>query len=284
MEYGLIGYPLSHSLSPVIHRAALQELGIPGAYRLYPIAALPEGEHALAGLLDRLRTGEIHGLNVTIPHKQSILKGVDRLTLTAQEIGAVNTLLRSGGELVGENTDADGFMADIRLKFKRDIGKNALILGAGGSARAIVYALLKDGFHVTVAARRLNQANALTGHFQGFSARLAGIELERPSLTSWVSSISKEQTLVVNCTPLGMTPHIETSPWPEGIPFPARSLIYDLVYNPVETRFVSQARQAGLNAFSGLGMLVEQAAISFELWTGRDAPRQIMHAAALNTL
>ena len=182
---GLIGYPVSHSLSPRLHRAALVACGLVGEYQLYEAPPFPEGRIAVQQLLEKLRGGELHGLNVTIPHKQSVIPLLDKLTPTAREIGAVNTIYMNGKGLVGENTDAAGFLADLRQRLSRGEGnsglkRRALVLGAGGSARAVVYALLKDNWDVCVAARRLEQARALASDFQqsaGGANRLSAVEL-----------------------------------------------------------------------------------------------------------
>ena len=169
-QLGLIGYPLGHSLSPQIHKAALDSCGLEGDYSLFSIP--PDDHQGLGSLLDRVRHGEIQGLNVTIPHKQNVIPLLDELTPTAQTIGAVNTISMRNGQLVGDNTDAPGFLADLRKflttenteyteKMKREkplssvVDKRALILGAGGSARAVVYALASDGWDATISARRL---------------------------------------------------------------------------------------------------------------------------------
>ena len=146
MRFGLTGYPLSHSLSPVIHTAALQSCELHGSYSLFPVQ--PEDKPGLKKLLDRVRNGEIIGLNVTIPHKQNVIEFLDELTPTAEVIGAVNTIYTKDDKLIGDNTDAPGFLADLKKFLTTDVHRdgtlNALILGAGGSARAVAYALVNE--------------------------------------------------------------------------------------------------------------------------------------------
>jgi len=164
LELGLVGWPLDHSLSPRMHNAALQTLGLAGEYRLYPIPPLPEGVTALSELLDRMRQGELKGLNVTIPHKQNVLSLLDEMTPAAQAIGAVNMIYSQGKQLTGNNSDAFGFLADLKRVFPsifQEPDSTALVLGAGGSARAVVYALAQAGWRVMVAARRVQQAEQL---------------------------------------------------------------------------------------------------------------------------
>jgi shikimate dehydrogenase len=274
-QLGLIGYPLSHSLSPKIHLAALQSCGLEGDYSLFPIH--PDNKAGLEDLLSRVRSGEIQGLNVTIPHKQNVIPFLDELTRTAKSIGAVNTIYLHKDQLIGDNTDAPGFLADLKKFLTKETRRhgelNALVLGAGGSARAVVYALINDGWSVTLAARRTEQAQELALQFG--NARAIEFNLQ-------TFQLSKIQ-LIVNTTPVGMMPNIDRSPWRENLSFPTNATIYDLVYNPPETKLVWDARCQGLIATTGLGMLIEQAALAFEIWTGYKPSREVMFAAVNQT-
>jgi shikimate dehydrogenase len=269
-QLGLTGYPLGHSLSPKIHTAALKACELEGTYSLFPIH--PDNKQRLNDLLIRVRTGEIRGLNVTIPHKQNVIEFLDELTPTAKAIGAVNTIYFRDNKLIGDNTDAPGFLSDMK-KFIGDrelgIGKSALVLGAGGSARAVVYALVHDSWEITVASRRIEQAQELASRFE----RVKAVELNLQTF-----QLSNVQ-LVINTTPLGMKPQIDQSPLPENLSLPSNIFIYDLVYNPRETKLVSDARSQGVSATTGLGMLIEQAALSFELWTGCSPSRETLYTA-----
>lgn len=279
LSLGLTGHPLGHSLSPQLHHAALAALGLPGEYRLYPVPPLPEGRAALAELLERLRAGALHGLNVTIPHKQAVLPLLDALTPAARAVGAANTLYLREGRLWGENTDAPGFLADLRARLGDHLpaqGGSALVLGAGGSARAVVYALAASGWQVRLAARRPTQAAELAAAFRAadLPGRLSVCGLSAEDLLACPGV-----DLIVNTTPLGMSPNPAASPWPAEAPFPPGVALYDLVYNPRETQLVREARAAGLPAVTGLGMLVEQAALALEIWTGREVDSAVMYAA-----
>ena len=272
---GLVGWPLGHSLSPRLHNAALAALNLPGEYRLYPVPPFPEGKAHLSELLDDLRQGALHGLNVTIPHKQNVLALLDELTPTAAAIGAANLIYLKDGRLTGDNTDAAGFLADLQhcgLAAPISGSRAALVLGAGGSTRAIVYALVKAGWQVWIAARRVEQASALAASLQAAGTAIQTLPLQADTLTG-------PYDLIVNTTPVGMFPDVQSSPWPADLPFPPGAGVYDLVYNPDETVLVRLARAAGLRAANGLGMLVEQAAAAFETWTGRPAPLAAMWAA-----
>jgi len=275
-SFGLIGFPLGHSLSPTIHNAALHTLGVKGEYHLYPIDPLPDGRTALTDLLLEFRTGKIHGLNVTIPHKQNVIPLLDELTPAAATIGAVNTIIFKDGVLVGDNTDAPGFWRDVNQNINVDLSEcsNVLVLGSGGGARAVIYSLLIHGIEVTISARceDRSQAEALRDDLS-----VVGHPIEIICLDTDYRSLNSDQfSLIVNCTPVGMHPHVDVSPWINGESLPRKVAVYDLVYNPRETLFVKQARDKGLKAISGLGMLVEQAALAFELWTGLEAPRKVM--------
>jgi shikimate dehydrogenase len=269
-QLGLIGYPVSHSLSPKIQNVALAASGLDGDYSLFPI--LPDDIQGLDDLLARVRSGEITGLNVTIPHKQNVIPLLDELTSTAKAIGAVNVIYMKDGKLIGDNTDARGFLNDLK-KFigNRELGngKSALVLGAGGSARSVVYALCNDGWDVTIAARRLEQASQLASQFEDIKAT----ELNLPTF-----QLSNFQQ-IINTTPIGMTPNVDQSPLPENISLSRETMIYDLVYNPRETKLVRDALAQGLHATTGLGMLIEQAALGFELWTGQKLPIEIFRNA-----
>lgn len=271
---GLIGYPLGHSLSPKIHAAALQACGLEGDYSLFPIH--PDDKDALKDLLARVRSGELQGLNVTIPHKQNVMPFLDELTATARSIGAVNTIYLRDDKLVGDNTDAPGFLEDLKyfLANRQSLivnRKSSIVLGSGGAARAVVYALLQDGWEVTIAALLVEQARELANSHRNSKLEITSITLADVELS--------DVSLIVNTTPVGMTPDVDSSPWPANVSFP-RAAIYDVVYNPRETRLVKDAWSQGLSARTGLGMLIEQAALAFEIWTGQNPPRDVMFAAA----
>jgi shikimate dehydrogenase len=303
-QLGLLGWPLSHSISPSIFNAAMLETGFPGEYHLLPVPPVPEGNEQLSEKLAQMRRGDLLGLNVTIPHKQVILPILDGLTDTARAIGAVNLIFRKDNLLIGDNSDAPAFRGDLshflsisienqnphnpgkhnsKQEGSGDQATTALVLGAGGAARAIVYILLQEGWQIIVASRRRTAAMQLVKDFEKhrkFAARqLKAITMDHNNLGAVADC-----RLIVNATPVGTISDKPSSPWPLDLPFPHGALIYDLVYNPPETLLIRAARDAGLVAISGLGMLVEQAALAFEHWTQILAPRSVMYAAARETL
>jgi shikimate dehydrogenase len=277
IRLGLVGCPLDHSLSPALHNAALRACGLQGGYSLFPVKQVDI--QGLKSILNRVRSGELTGVNITAPHKQNTIRFLDELTLPARSIGAVNTIYLKEGKLIGDNTDAPGFLTDLNSFLQEDqapgwirekrMKKSVLILGAGGSARAVGYALANTGWTITIAARNFDKAKELANsHFH-----IAQYD------TMHIESQLSTFHLIVNATPIGMFPKIDASPWFAGLAFPKAAVLYDLVYNPRETLLVKQARAAGLRASTGIGMLVEQAALAFQLWTGEVIPRRIMFDA-----
>jgi shikimate dehydrogenase len=265
-RFGLCGYPLEHSRSPVIHQAAFTVSGLQGVYQLFAVAP----GHNFDPILNALRSGELQGLNITIPYKQVFATLVDNLTSNAQACGAVNTVYLRDGELIGDNTDVGGFLTDLDNQFDDQFNNHqALILGAGGAARAVAAALLSRGWQVSIAARRPQQAKELQ---QALSGVPAVIELSPDEL----QPVLNDAGLLVNATPVGMFPAIDGNPLPPVVNLVSGIRVYDLVYNPLETQLLKQAHQSGLKAANGFGMLVEQAALAFEMWTGKTIPRDAL--------
>jgi shikimate dehydrogenase len=270
---GLIGWPVAHSLSPVMHNAAAQELGLNWTY--VPLPVRPE---ELETALDGLAALGFRGVNVTIPHKQAVMPYLDTLDDEVRVIGAANTIVieRLGigdWRLRGYNTDWVGFKADLDSKGVDVKGRDCLVLGAGGSARAVVYALARAGGRVQVLARRPEQAQTLVHDLEAiFPGRLSG-----GSLTDLGECAAAcVAPLIVNTTPLGMEPCAGGSPWPETVTFPVGAFVYDLVYHPSQTRLLRQAASAGCEVANGLGMLARQAAEAFALWTGQQPDVDVM--------
>jgi shikimate dehydrogenase len=268
MRIGLIGYPVGHSASPRMQGAAFAAAGLDWQYELWP-TPLEE----LAGRMASIREDDgIGGANVTIPHKQNVVPYLDAISPQAQAIGAVNTIVKAAGRLSGDNTDWIGFLNDLRwhgIDPTKLQPAQALVLGAGGSARAIVYALASCGLRVNVANRDAGRASHLVAGLQPlFPSTMLRVH---PLTIAGLTAASAGARLIVNCTSAGMSPATGATPWDEQVSFPAGAAIYDLVYKPVETLFMRQAQAAGLRAIGGIGMLAEQGAAAFERWTGRPA-------------
>jgi len=298
---GLLGWPVSHSFSPAMHNAAAAALGLDLVY-----VPLPVHPDDLATAVAALPALHFLGANVTIPHKEAIIPHLDELDPAARAIGAVNTVVNSercsvfseqfsvnseqsslvvgrwslrqaqGGPLVGFNTDWSGFLADLEQLGVAVNGRDCLILGAGGSARAVAYGLAQAGGKVSLVARRPSAAQQLAAALQLTATIYGWDELAQAAA---VNPAAQHPPLIVNTTPLGMTPHADQSPWPDGLPFPPNAFVYDLVYNPGQTRLMCQAQAAGLQTATGLGMLVQQGALAFKLWTGVMPDLQVMREA-----
>ncbi len=273
---GLMGWPVAHSFSPAMHNAAADALGINLAYVPLPV---PPGEVETA--VRGLASLGFLGANVTVPHKQAVIPWLDELEDGARIIGAVNTIVVQRAHhtirLKGYNTDWAGFLADLEALQVAVRDRDCLVLGAGGSARAVVYALAAAGGRVWVLARREEQAVALVA---ALSPHFRGGVLQGGALTA-LRDVIGELTgpLVVNTTPLGMMPNTGGSVWPEDVPFPRGAFAYDLVYNPPETRFMRQSHRVGCRSAGGLGMLVAQGALAFRLWTGAVPDTAVMRRA-----
>ncbi|MDK2816198.1 MAG: shikimate dehydrogenase [Moorella sp. (in: firmicutes)] len=266
----LMGCPVEHSLSPLMQNAAFAATGLDLVYLAF--AVTPSGlPAALAGL----KALGFRGANVTVPHKEAVIKYLDAVEPTAARIGAVNTIVNEGGRLNGYNTDASGFLRSLQEAGFNPAGMKAVILGAGGAARAVAFALAGAGCTgLTIANRTLERAGHLAAALAGLSVLVKACALEEEELRPRV----EEADLVVNATSAGMAPMEGAVPLP-AVWLHAGQWVYDLVYNPLETRFLRDARQRGCRAISGLGMLLYQGAAAFTLWTGKPAPVEVMGEA-----
>ena len=270
---GLIGWPVGHSLSPAMHNAGFAHLGL--NWRYVPLPVRPE---RLADAVRGLAALGFRGANLTAPHKVAVISLLDSLDESARLVGAVNAIQIDGesGRLIGLNTDIEGFLTDLAANGMLPTpGARVIVLGAGGAARAIGMALIQSGARVTFVNRTPSHAERLVDSMRAVrpevDVRVVGLES--------LHAVGSEAALIVNTTPLGMWPDVETSPWPEFVPLPPGAAVYDTVYRPVETRLVREAQAAGLRATGGTGMLVRQGAFAFALWTGRAAPLDVMRAA-----
>lgn len=266
---GVIGDPVRHSLSPVLHNAAFRACDLDWAYLAFEVA---EGDVPAA--MEGMRVLGVDGLNVTMPHKAAAAAAVDRLTAVAEALGSVNTVLRQGRVLVGDNTDGAGFLDALRSDEGFDPGgRRVVVIGAGGAARAIVYALGGPGGAGAADIAVLNR----TPERAAEAAQLAGAgRVGSPDDVG-------QADLVVNATPLGMPGHGETLPLDAAL-LGSGQLVVDIVYHPAVTPFMAAARERGAVAVNGLGMLINQAAHAFRHWTGEDPPVAAMSAAVASEL
>lgn len=263
---GVIGDPVRHSLSPVIHNAAFAEAELDWVFVAFEVV---EGDAVRA--VSGARALGIDGLSVTMPHKATVIEALDRLSPTASKLGAVNAIVREGTEFVGHSTDGAGLIDALAYDegFAAE-GKCCVVIGAGGAARAVVLALAEAGASSVVVVNR-TAANAELAALLAGSAGVVGTE-----------EMARDADLIVNATPLGMIGN--DAPAVDPSLFHSNQLVVDLVYAPPLTPTIQAARAAGAHAVGGLGMLVHQAAHAFTLWTGQEAPLPAMSAAAMAAL
>ena len=257
---GVIGAPIGHSLSPIIQNAALRAAGLDYVY-----TALPVHPDVLNSAVRGLRDAGYRGLNVTIPFKTEIIPLMNALSEDARRIGAVNTVvMQEDGTMVGHNTDVTGFLAGFAERGISIEGKHAVLIGAGGAARATLWGLLRSHVtSVTIGVRTAAKGTALTADFAADGA-IEAYAFDDPAFTRALAAAD----VVVQTTPLGMTPHMEAMPPVKLATLKSSAVVYDLIYTPAETRFLREASTRGHETINGETMLVAQGAESFFLWTG----------------
>jgi shikimate dehydrogenase len=278
-RFGVIGHPVAHSLSPLMHTTAYALLGLECTYDSFDIdpESLPE---ALKDFGDR----GFCGLNVTIPHKESVSKQMHELSDEARAVGAVNTILFEKGRTRGDTSDVYGVAASLE-PYRTSIHKErVLVLGAGGTSRAIVYALLTrfSPSEVIVANRNHVRADELVSHFQPYAK---GIILEAsPADQATLNHLAADARLIINATSIGMSPAVDASPIGEWAHFHPEQIVFDLIYTPFETKLLTSARRGGARTISGLEMFLHQGARSFELWLGEKMPVEQIRPVIENEL
>lgn len=269
---GIIGYPIGHSISPAMHNAAFQALKLDYEYVPFEVNLLDLKE-AVTGL----RALHVAGFNVTIPHKETIIPLLDEVTKLARTIGAVNTVENQEGKLVGYNTDGPGFIESLAEDAGFDPkNKEVVVLGAGGASRAVSTMLAEVGArNITIADIVEEKARNLSGYLDCRFVKINGTDMQKAL---------DRADLLVNTSPVGMHPKTGESPLSENIKFHKELTVYDVIYNPSETKLLKSAKAAGCRTISGLGMLIRQGALAFTVFTGEEAPIEIMWSAAENAL
>lgn len=267
---GLLGNPVEHSFSPAIHNAAFQALGLNYVYLAFRVEDLPGAIQGIRAL------GNLRGFSVTIPHKVSVLPLLDEVEPTARHIGSVNTILVEGGRLIGSNTDASGALRALRDAGVPLHGQRVLLLGSGGAARAIAFALVLDGGigGLTILGIEEPERRTLAADLRS----RAGAKVDEGPITeATLSKALEAHDVLIHCTPLGMHPKVEDTCIPVQLLRPHLTVM-DIVYNPLETRLLREARVAGCKTIRGVEMFLNQAVGQFELWTGKPAPAAVMRA------
>lgn len=268
--YGLVGSPVMHSISPHIHNAAFQAEGIDAVYLPFEVKNLKSFIERMAHPDSRELDWRLQGLSITAPHKLHVMQQLDWIDTRAKDIGAVNTVVVEGNRLRGYNTDVDGFIQPL-LKIGLDKKWRVALIGAGGAANAAVWSLKERGVEVVLFVRDIQKAQPLAQRFD-VSCEL----LDKASFQSF--------DVVINATPLGSSGSKADQSPATAEQLRGVKLVYDLVYNPAETRFMREAKSVGCQTAGGLEMLVAQARLQFKLWTGKEAPEDVIQSAALDAL
>ena len=267
---GVIGNPVEHSLSPAIHNAAFQKLGLNFVYLAFRVEVIGDAIKGLRAL------GNFRGASVTIPHKVAAVPFLDTVESTAGHIGAINTIVAEGGRLAGYNTDATGALRALREGGADLVGRHVVMLGSGGAARAIAFALGTEGRidRLTLLGIDERERQSLRQDLRaksGLAVQDAALDQEA------LRAVLPEAQILIHCTPMGMSPKMEGTAVPASL-LHAGLTVMDIVYNPRETRLLRDARAAGCRVIPGLEMFLHQAAAQFELWTGQAAPADVMRA------
>ena len=278
-RFGVIGHPIAHSLSPLLHNTAFSLLGLDCSYEAFDIEPSSLG----AGIREFKGLGFL-GLNVTIPHKEAIVEFVDEQSDESKAAGAVNTVIFDGDRIRGDNTDVYGVAASLENYRSQIQQQMAVVIGAGGSARAIVYALC-DRFapaEIVIANRSEERAKELIADLKPHAKQTSLRSISLPSAK--LDGVVEQATAVINATSVGMYPAVNESPIGDQARFHQGQIVMDLIYTPLETRFLNQASRCGARTISGLEMFLHQGARSFEIWLGRQMPVEQLRPVILNEL
>jgi shikimate dehydrogenase len=270
--YGVFGDPIRHSKSPIMLNRAFSATGLNAAYAAFHIKP---GE--LKDAIKGIRAMQFRGVNVTIPHKVEVMDYMDEIDEGARIIGAVNTIINDNGRLIGRNTDGIGYVRSLKEETGIDLkGMKVLMVGAGGAARGVGYALAKEGAaHIYIANRTREKADELASSMSSFTST-SGIGMDE------LGELSGQVGLIVNNTSVGMYPNVDAVPMDTSL-IPSSTVVSDLVYNPLITKFLRESEYRGATIHSGLGMFIYQGAYAFEYWTGIPAPIDAMRLAVLDS-
>ncbi|AGB18884.1 shikimate dehydrogenase [Thermoanaerobacterium thermosaccharolyticum] len=263
--YGIIGHPIGHSLSPLLHNAAFESINLNSVYISFDVY-----EENLKDAILGIKALGIKGINVTVPHKENVIKYLDYVSDEAKLIGAVNTIKNNNGILEGYNTDVTGFTESIKEHGMEVEGKNAVILGAGGAARAIAVGLSLTGVRsIIIANRSKERAKNLSDYIKN------NLDINCTDVTYDDLNELKEIDILINATSVGMSPNINLSPVDENVVVKAK-FVYDIIYNPEKTLFLSYAEKHKIRNLNGFDMLINQANHSFKIWTGVNFNKNII--------
>ncbi len=269
--FGVIGDPIEHTMSPIMHNTAIAHMGIDAVY--VPFHVLPEElERAIRGMTAL----GIRGMNVTVPHKTRVIQFLDRLTGEAEAVGAVNTIINRDGLLMGDNTDVYGFITCITLDGGLErFPERVCVLGAGGAARAVVYAcaMREEVSKITIINRTISKAEKIADDLTPITGKVIS---PMPAEKEAFHKVLPSTDLIINTTSVGMYPDVENTPVPDVSLFHEGQLVCDIIANPAETHLLRDAVSQGAHTVGGLAMLANQGARSLSIWTGMDAPADVM--------
>ena len=272
---GILGDPIEHTMSPVMHNTAFKNKGVDYVYLAFRVK-----KEELGKAIEGMRALNIRGLNITIPHKVTVIQFLDELDHLAAKIGAINTIVNSNGVLKGYNTDATGFLQALRERGIEPKGKRVVILGAGGASRAISFILAERGSSLVILNRTWGKAKVCADRISEiFQSEATALKLNRENLATALSKAD----ILVNATSVGMSPDTNETPVTSNLLKPSL-IVFDIVYNPIKTRLQREAEVAGATVISGLDMLVWQGALAFEKWAGLKAPVELMKEEVIRVL
>lgn len=273
--YGVIGDPIEHSLSPVIHNAAFAALGLDSVFLAFKVKPVD-----VASAVNGMRALGIHGLSVTMPHKTTVIPHLDEVDKTARFLNTVNTIQSKNGKLWGFNTDGIGALKALRENGVDPKGKKVLLLGAGGASRAIAYTIAQQADELVILNRTVKPAKDLSRQLRLLLPKKISADALSPEA---LEDNLMDSEVLINATSIGMKPNANETPInPEWLR--TNLAVMDIVYNPLETKLVKIAKEAGAKVVSGVEMLIYQGAASFEIWTGKSAPVQVMRKTVLDRL
>ncbi|MBD3214215.1 MAG: shikimate dehydrogenase [Candidatus Lokiarchaeota archaeon] len=271
----LIGWPIKHSMSPIMHNAVLQKLKLNYVYLAFNVK-----KEELKPAINGIKALDIKGVNITIPHKETIIPYLDEIDPLAAKIGAVNTIKKKNGVLIGKNTDAEGAKKSLLDEGCTLSGKNVLVLGAGGASRAVCFALADDVDKIFIANRTEKRALSLAKQINKKTDGIAeGHSNTKPILERLISN----SQILINTTPIGMHPKTDEMPLPENM-LHRNLFVFDAIYNPLKTKLLKKAEKKGCRILGGLDMLVNQGALAFEYWTGKTPDTHLMKTIILEYL
>ena len=271
----IIGNPVAHSLSPLMHNAAFKELGLDFIYVAFNVRS-----EELKTVISGIKSMGFKGINVTMPHKTAVINYLDEMNSTAKSIGAINTILNKNGYLIGYNTDGNGAMFALEKNGICFKGKKIVLLGAGGAAKAIAYQAAKDVKELIILNRTQNKAKKIAETLK----KTYSTKIKAENLSAKILKQEMETTdILINSTTVGMYPDIKKSPIPKDL-LHSNLSVMDIIYKPLETKLLKDAKSVGAKVISGLEMLIFQGAIAFKIWTNYSAPIEIMRRELLNHL